>query len=79
MTNIKHSMFMIYMEIFQLDCYAVPKLPPSRNPLHDWTQRNKSFNISSVISKAYKLYHFHRKEYRQTISVHVLQKTQRCW
>ena len=26
---------MLFMEIFQLDCYAVPELPPSRNPLHN--------------------------------------------
>jgi len=28
-------MLMLFMEILHLDCYAVPKLPPSRNPLHN--------------------------------------------
>ena len=27
-------MLIIFMEILQVDCYAVPELPPSRNPLH---------------------------------------------
>ena len=27
-------MFMIFMKILQLDCYAVTELLPSRNPLH---------------------------------------------
>jgi len=26
---------MIFMEILQLDCYAVPELPPSQNALHN--------------------------------------------
>jgi len=26
---------MIFIEILQLSCYAVPELPPSRNPLHN--------------------------------------------
>ena len=26
---------MIFMEILQLDCYAVQELSPSRNPLHN--------------------------------------------
>ena len=30
-------MLMIFMEILQLECYAVPELPPSRNPLHNCT------------------------------------------
>ena len=25
----------IFIEILQLNCYAVPELPPSRNPLHN--------------------------------------------
>ena len=33
--NIKHGMDMIFIEILQLNCYAVPELPPSRNPLHN--------------------------------------------
>ena len=28
-------MEMIFIEILQLNCYAVPELPPSRNPLHN--------------------------------------------
>jgi len=28
-------MDMIFIEILQLNCYAVPELPPSRNPLHN--------------------------------------------
>jgi len=28
---------MIFIEILQLNCYAVPELPPSRNPLHNCT------------------------------------------
>jgi len=28
-------MFMIFMEILQLDCYAVPEQPPSQNALHN--------------------------------------------
>ena len=35
-------MLMSFMEIFQLDCYAVPELPPSRNHLHNC---NRKFNI----------------------------------
>jgi len=31
----KHGMDMIFIEILQLNCYAVPELPPSRNPLHN--------------------------------------------
>ena len=30
-------MDMILIEILQLNCYAVPELPPSRNPLHNCT------------------------------------------
>ena len=30
-------MGMIFIEILQLNCYAVPELPPSRNPLHNCT------------------------------------------
>ena len=30
-------MDMIFIEILQLNCYAVPELPPSRNPLHNCT------------------------------------------
>ena len=30
-------MSMIFMEILPLECYAVPELPPSRNPLHNCT------------------------------------------
>ena len=32
----KHGMIMIFIERMQLDCYAVPELPPSRNPLHNY-------------------------------------------
>ena len=28
-------MDMIFIEILQLNCYAVQELPPSRNPLHN--------------------------------------------
>ena len=28
-------MDMIFIEILQLNCNAVPELPPSRNPLHN--------------------------------------------
>jgi len=28
---------MIFIEILQLNCYTVPELPPSRNPLHNCT------------------------------------------
>ena len=30
--NIKHDMLLIFMEILQLDCYAVPELPKSGIP-----------------------------------------------
>ena len=30
-------MDMIFIEILQLNCYTVPELPPSRNPLHNCT------------------------------------------
>jgi len=35
--HIKHGMLIIFMEILQLDCYAVPELPLSRNSLHNCT------------------------------------------
>jgi len=31
--NIKHGMDMIFIEILQLNCYAVPELPPFPEPL----------------------------------------------
>jgi len=41
--NIKHSMDMIFIEILQFNCYAVPELPPSRNPLHTCTPCDTRF------------------------------------
>ena len=35
---------MIFIEILQLNCYAVPELPPSRNPLHNCTLINAEEN-----------------------------------
>jgi len=35
--NKKHGMDMIFIEILQLNWYAVPELPPSRNTLHNCT------------------------------------------
>ena len=31
------DMIHVFIKILQLHCYAVPELPPSRNPLHNCT------------------------------------------
>jgi len=49
--NIKQGMDMILIEILQLNCYAVPELPPSRNPLHN------------CIDIMFEHVHFHQETY----------------
>ena len=39
---------MVFMEILQLHCYAVPELPPSRKPLHKCTNRQIVLNCHKM-------------------------------
>ena len=43
-------MLMIFMETLQLECYAVPELPPSRNPLYNCIEamHYKDLNLISA-------------------------------
>ena len=47
-------MDMIFIEILQFNCYAVPELPPSQNPLHDCTFKRNTisyFSLSAYLMK----------------------------
>ena len=41
-------MDIIFIEILQLNCYAVPELPPSRNPLHNCIFKGKILYFDEI-------------------------------
>ena len=44
-------MDMTFIEILQLNCYAVPELPLSQNPLHNCMSIGNLFNFNSILPK----------------------------
>ena len=58
---------MIFLEILQLECNAVPELPPSRNPLHNCTHslfgENRASDLFNLFITVFRMPHYINNPY----------------